>query len=379
MGNDRVQAKRGGSTQRRRLGLGVAVLALGIVGAACLPPAPPPPPPPPPANLSISGGSDTLLVFMPPGVLTNDTYTVTNTGGQTSGALTGSLVNASGDGTFSISAGTCGFAADAHPTLAPNASCTVTVDYTPAFVSQTGAVTLSVTAAPGGTATRALTGESAAPSELAFAAESHAFSDSNLPGSDQTGVLLTNHGIAPTSVDLSITDVTGTGTFSLNPGVCPSGLAAGLNCNFTVFYENNTGGGTGSATLVATGDSSTATMLLTGTGTGTANVLTIDVGAGGINDLFSDTLPSGPLTLTVTNAGAQSTGVLSGFFDGSTGDGLWQFGDNLCLGAVLAPGGQCTMEVYYQAVSLNGGTLTVAASGTPGGYISGVITGTPTT
>ncbi len=124
----RVSATPGGSVDAALAGTGIGSAALAMS--------------PPIADFgSVAvGGTSAPVVF-----------TVTNIGGSASGSLMGALADPT-DFTVDIGASTCLFA-----TLAPTASCTVTIRFTP---TSTGAksTTASLTGSPGGTVAAPLSG-----------------------------------------------------------------------------------------------------------------------------------------------------------------------------------------------------------------------------
>lgn len=360
--------------RRGRLGLAAVVVVVGIGVAACVP-QPPPPPPPAPAQLSITGTVPTVSDFFDdPGTTLSSEFTVTNTGGLSSGLLTLTLDNQTGSGTWAIDVGTCG-SGSGQPALAAGASCTVGVSYLSASPTDAGSIRISVSASPGGSVSRTIQGATTTNTHLAFGVSTLNIDDSNAPGATSQTVTLSNvPAVATSTVNLSIVGASGTGTFSMNPGTCTLGIGAGGSCTVTVFYQNDTASGSGAATLQADGSDNTVTVALTGSGTGTPNVLTAPPTAT-VDDPVAIGFSS--VTVTITNTGAVPTGTLTSILNNGTGTGSINKGNDTCDGAQIGAGATCTVELNYAGSSVGDvKEVDLQVSGFPGGFVSVHVTAT---
>jgi hypothetical protein len=373
----RTEPRRRGRATPRRLGLTALVVAVGIGVAACVP-QPPPPPPPAPAQLSITPGSKVFVDDAPRGGGQNEVFVVKNVGGQTSGALGPAEIVGAGE--FVAFSGTCD---DGDGRLAPGETCEIEVLFS---ADSGGAVAVApskvqISATPGGTATADLAGTEMDSTPIGVSYSETAFADANTPGGVTNTYIVNNGSSFPvTGVFARLDNAFGFGTFDLDASNCAGGIALSAACLVFVTYTNDRGDGTTAAAKLVIGASfaDQTSIDLTGVATGTPNVLSIDAGTGNIDDSFLDATSSGPLVLTITNGGLSPTGPLSAIFNGSSGEGQFGGEDDTCTGTVLAPGASCTYGVSYKAVSPVAGTVTIQVTGTPGGFASTVVTGTPT-
>ena len=195
--------------------------------------------------------SPTSLTFAPQLVGTSSgaqSVTLSNTGSAT---LSITSITVSGD--FSQT-NTCG------SSVAANASCTLSVIFTPtATGSRSGSVTITDNASPA-TQTVTLTGTGTAPlvslssTSLTFAAQLVGTS------SGAQSVTLSNTG----SATLSIASITASGDFS-QTNTCGSSVAANATCTLSViFTPTATGSRSGSVTITDNATPATQTVTLTG-------------------------------------------------------------------------------------------------------------------
>lgn len=355
-----------------RVGLGVLVAALAVVGAACFPQAPAPPPA---ASLAITPASAAFSDDSPRAGGTTQQFVVKNVGGQTSGVL--GAVNVTGAPEFTGDSGTCD---DGDQKLSPNEMCTMSVVFT--ADSGGGAAVapsqVSIAASPGGTATAQLTGTELDTTPLTIAGTPN-FSDTNTPGGVSEVFTVTNPTVFTASgVTVELQNETGAGDFAIVNNNCGSSLAG--QCDLQVVYTNDAGDGSiGNASIVVSAPTSDShSVLLQGTGTGTPNVMSINAGTANIDDSFLDVVESGPLTVTVTNNGSVDANITNVIFNGSTGEGIFGMPSDNCTGHQIAPGASCQFGISYKAISPVSGTVTVEVNGSPGGFAFVVISGTAT-
>ena len=161
------------------------------------------------------------------------TFTVTNTGGDVSGALDVSVKNATGDGAASFTlTNTC------TAPLAAGATCTVGVSFVPATaVATTG--TLTVSGTPGGSVTANVDSEGTAPGGLSVAADTN---DLGRVVIGQTGITTATFTVTNTGDDPSGTiTIQDAGSDPTNFKVTKDGctgesLLPDATCTFTVSF-----------------------------------------------------------------------------------------------------------------------------------------------
>jgi len=355
-----------------RLGLSVVVVAVALVGAACLPA---PPPPPAAAQLSITPSTQAFSDDFPRAGGMVQQLVVKNVGGQTTGVL--GAPTTTGAPQFSASPGSCG----GSITLAPSASCQLTVTFT-ATAGGVGAVSgdVSISASPGGTVTAVLNGTELDSTPLNVAPSgSTDLTDDNEPGGASQTVVVSNFTAFPANdVEISLQFPTGAGSFAMDDD-CLATLPATSSCVIDVTYTNDAGdGSTGAVDLVVSASTSdTSTIAFTGEATGTPNVLSFDVASVTVSDEFppDDLLPGASVTVTLTNNGATPTSLLSFGLVNSIGIGVLSFVDTNCNLAPIPAGGTCFIEIAFRATDDDGRFADLQATGSPGGFVSIPITG----
>jgi hypothetical protein len=223
--------------------------------------------------------------------------------------------------------------------VAPGASCTIQVTFSPTILgSASGTVVITDNA---GTQTVAVTGSGSSPVTLSPTS----LSFGNMAVGDTSAVKnlsVTNR----LNVALSFTGITATGPFAVASNTCGGSIAAGANCTIGVtFTPTALGNATGVLTIADSALNSPQTVNLTGTGslpvTFSTNSLSFSVVVGGT---------SSPRTVTVTN---QQNVPLN--FTGITTNAPFAVASNTC-GASLAAGASCTVGVTFTAAAL--GTVT---------------------
>ena len=191
--------------------------------------------------------------------------------------------------------------------VAPGASCTVQVTFTPtALGNRTGVLTITDNA-PGSPHTVALSGQgtsqqaSVNPTSLTFVSQP--------VGASSAGAVVTLHNSGTTA--LTISSISATGDFAQTNN-CGASLAGGLDCQITVtFTPTATGNRTGTLSIADSSSGSPQTVALSGMGTdfsvvtATGGSVSATVTAGQpatYNLQLSPTGFSGTITLTCTGA-----------------------------------------------------------------------------
>jgi hypothetical protein len=203
------------------------------------------------------------------GTPTGQSFTVTNTGGAVSGALSTALSGATTD--FAITAATD---ACRGKTLAAGATCTLAVVMTPVAPPGSKSATLTVSASPGGSPTSALNGSSFTTAMLALSPTTGAFGSVGVGATKDLVFTLSNSGTqAAAGITKAVTGagfsvLTGTGT---DCGTTLGGTPA--TCNVRVrFAPVALGAVTGRLTVTATTGSAPSVVTLNGNGYGIAAV-----------------------------------------------------------------------------------------------------------
>ncbi len=326
------------------------------------------------ASLTGTGGAPALLRLTPAahdfGTIADDTqssafaFKVSNTGDEDSGSISPTL---SGDSSsFTISSSTCA-------TLPAGGSCKVDVSFTPI---DTGAMsaTLTVSAAPGGSATASLTGTSVTPPNLTISPSSNSFGAIGVGSSTAAATFtVTNQGQATTSAlstALAGADAADFTKSSATDGCTGKTLAAYASCTIQVAFAPNSAG-TKSATLTvsATGASTSAT--LTGNAQ-TAASLTISPASDDFGSV-SVGQTSSSFDFTVTNQGQATSGAISLALSGTDAG---QFRATGCAGSTIMGGGSCTVSVSFAPTSGGEKSATFTVSSSPGGSAAATLAGT---
>jgi len=314
-----------------------------------------------------------------------ETFVVTNEGQQASSAIAVAVTGTD----FAAVAPASGDCISGTTTLAPAATCTVRVRFTPtAAIGRTGS--LSATATTGGPTSIALSGTGVAPGSLKILPVSQVFG-AVLPGnrSPDFQFSVSNPGGATTAP--LTTAITQSTEFAVSSDGCKGMmLAPSATCNIAVaMVPASAGPKTGTLTVAGgTGVSQSAT--LTGTGlmparlTITPNPFMFPAPGTEINT------DSGAATFTVSNDGDGTAGlttVLSATVTGVNAADFIIMPTN-CLGT-LAARASCTVSVHFipKATGNRSATLTVnAAPGGPAeatlrgmGLRSAVLSATPAT
>ena len=279
------------------------------------------------------------------------TTTLTNNSGATLN-ITGISLTGTNAGDYSQT-NTCGV------TLAANASCTISVTFTPT-ASGTRTASLSVSDNAGGSPqTVSLTGNATAASAPAvtLAPASLTFSSQTVgTSSSAQNITLTNGG----NTALTITAVTITGTNAgdyTETNTCGASLAASAICTISVtFKPTATGTRTASVSVADNASGSPQTVSLTGTGAAAAPGISF---APTSLTFTSQTVgtSSAPQSVTLTNNGSAALSITSVTISGANAADFSQ--TNTC-GASLAASAICTISVTFKPAAT--GTLSASVS-----------------
>ncbi len=241
-------------------------------------------------------------------------------------------------------------------TLAPNASCAVTVHFAPGSAGPKAA-TFTATSSNTATASASLTGTGALPPGLTISPTSKNFGSVAERGSSPPSVFtVTNTGSAPqaiTSVELTGAQ---SGDFALDPDTCGSAVVAGGGtCTVKVAFQP-AGAGARTAKLVVKSD---ANLSVTATlrGTGQAGRLGFDPNPAdfGVVAVGSTSVP---ISLKVTNGGAAPLTISAVHIGGPNAAEFLVAADS-CTGQVVAPATSCTVDVLFRPSDAGDRTATL--------------------
>jgi len=284
---------------------------------------------------------------------------VTNTGNIPTGALDVSLSPARGV-EYSITATTCA------GMLAPAASCTVGIAFTPTVAGESTA-TLSVSAAPGGAVTTGLAGTGLAPASLAISPEVIAFGDEVVGGTTDTQTLTVTNTGDVASADLDVTlDGADSEQFTIVDTDCATTLGARASCDVEVAFAP-TAPGVASGRLAVSGASEEAAYAaLGGVGLTKAHLAISETS-------YDFGYNSGERVFIVTNDGDTASGEPTVEVDG---DSAFAVTSNTC-DSLLASGDTCTVGVTYTGSGSTEQSAELSVDATPGGSVSAALIGFP--
>ncbi len=299
------------------------------------------------------------------------TFTITNNGGATTGAVTVAVAGA--DATqFAMAMSTC------TAGLAPMATCTVQVTFRPTSVGDKAA-SLTATGAPGGTATAALSGKAIGPAQVAVAPTLLSYGPVVIGSTSMTQEFtVTNSGGVATGVLGVALAGADAAQFTIGSSACNGvALMPAASCAIRISFSPAGMPGMRAATLTITGmPGGMAMAMLSGTALG-QGMLTVappmhDFGSVGLGAM------SASLTFTVTNGGGSVTGPISTTLAGADpGDYQFVAGANGCDKGTLAPMATCTIAMVFKPAGNSTGMkmATVTISASPGGSLAAALMG----
>ncbi len=347
----------------RKLGTGnmgrVGALAFAIVSsiAGCgdngVTPPPDAPnidaPPPKPAVLSMMPSQNdfgSVLITQTSGTAS---FTVTNTGEATSGAIT-PVVTGTNAGDFTATNGCT--------TLAGGGTCVITVVFKPTTAG-TKSGSLVVSGSPGGTVMAALLGTGGIPGTIQLNNPTSLSFGNVTVGATGTQQTFTfqNTGTVATSAITTTTAGSDPGEFTKVSDNCNGQtLAANATCTVVVNFRPTSAGPKTASFVVSATTGGSANGAVSGTGIAAAN-LTLnptlqDFGTVAIGQSSSN------VTFNVQNIGGVATSAIT-----NTGTGDYTIVNSNCAGVQLAPLATCNVIVRFTptVVGTRAGTLDVSA------------------
>lgn len=291
---------------------------------------------PSPANIAF--GEQRQFVASGP-----QTVTVTNTGAASTTLGTLSLSGAN-TGDFQLTSTPPNLCNGAP--LAPGASCTFGVRFTPATTGARSASVQIPSTAPGSPASVPLSGTGVAP-VLVLAPNPLAFGSQqvNTTGSTQH-IVVTNNGTASATFSGAVVSGTHATNFAVASDTCTGQTIAtgGATCSIGLrFTPSATGARTGVLTVSHNGPSGQSNANLSGTGIAPGVSLNPSSIAFG-TVITGESAP--PRQVTLTNSGAATLTVATLAVVG-THAAEFALPSDACSGAVLAPAGTCTFSAGF--------------------------------
>ncbi|MFT3819975.1 MAG: choice-of-anchor D domain-containing protein [Rubrivivax sp.] len=275
--------------------------------------------------------------------------TVTNSG---STALAIQSVTATAE--FAVSSNNC------PATLAPGASCTISVTFTPAAAgSRSGSLTIANNGSTGNkTVALSGTGQAAGAGTASVSPASLSFPTTNVGSSSAAqSVTVTNGG----SAALAIQSITATAEFTITGNNCPATLAVGASCTISVtFTPAAASARSGTLTIANNGSTGNKTVALSGTGQAlqpNASVSPASLTYGSTNVGTT----AAAQAVQVSNVGNAALSVSA---PSITGD--FAISSNNC--STVAAGGSCSIVVTFTptAAGTRTGVLTIPNNGSSG-------------
>lgn len=259
----------------------------------------------------------------------------------------------------------------APSTLAPGATCTISVTFRPAATgARTAAVTINDDAA-GSSQNVTVSGTGAQPAPAVSLAPSSLSFGGQLTGttSGAQTVTLTNAGSAPLTISSVGIAGTNAGDFA-QTGNCPSGpatLAVNATCTVSVtFTPTATGSRSASVSISDDAQNSPQAVPLTGTGIAPAVTLTPSSLAFGLQKVGTT---SAPQTVTLTNSGGAPLTISNVAITGVNAGEFAQTSNCPVAPATLAASATCAISVTFTpgAVGSRSASVTVSddAAGSP--------------
>jgi hypothetical protein len=287
-------------------------------------------------------------------------------------SVTGMTLSDTANYALNLNGGTapCGAASTS---LAPGASCTVAVTFSP---KAAGSLPASLTVAsndPLGADVVPLTGTgvAAAVPKASVTPATIAFGTVTVGGSSAPAVsTIANTGTAALSISAMSLSNTTDFTLNLNGGTNPCGtaaksLAAGASCTVATTFNPKSSGARTANLAVASNDPATPTATVAMTGTGATAAAPRIAASPASMAMGSVTLgaSSAPQTLTVSNTGNANLSIGTLSLGGANAS---EFGlqNDRCSAQTLAPAATCTVQVVFTPASAaaKAGMLTVPSN-----------------
>jgi len=305
-------------------------------------------------TVTLNGQAGTPIAMVSPGTL--------NFGSQVLGSTSASQnVTLSNTGNFTLTLNSIAVSGDfaqnnnCGSALAPNASCVISVTFTPqSSGSSSGTIPITDNAS-GSPQSVSLSGTGLTPAAVSLSPSSLSFSTPLGTSSASQTVTVTNTG----GVALGISSVAANYPFEIMTNTCTGNLAGGASCSVNISYTAQTSGAvTGAFTITDSAAGSPQSVPLTGTTPATVSLSAASLTFSG--QLIGTT--SAAQTVTLTNTGGTSLSV-------SSIATSQPFAETNNCPVSLAGGASCSITVTFtpqtRGNSTGGVTISDSASGSP--------------
>jgi hypothetical protein len=287
------------------------------------------------------------------------TFTVTNTGGVDSSALSFTKAGAAA-ADFTVSQNNCA------GVLAGGASCTLQIVFSPTALGARDA-TYAVTATTGGTSEATLNGTGIGPGSIQVSPSAWNIAPVALSGMVDQVFTVTNPGQVPTStVSVSLGGANSADFTKLADSCNGTVISPGVPCSITLRFKPGTVGARTGTLTVGAATGGTVPVPLSGSGLADALLASTppqqDFGGIVVG------LDSSPVVFTIRNNGQVSTGTLvATAIAGPNGQSNNFLVTDNCGGQVLDSGGQdtCQISVFFRPVSEGSKTSTITVGDGP--------------
>jgi HYDIN/CFA65/VesB-like, Ig-like domain len=263
-------------------------------------------------------------------------FAVVNTG-QRPATINGVSITPVGE--FAIDSNACA------ATLAPGATCAVTVHFTPG-ASGPRSATLTATSTGGATASSALSGTGVTPPGLSISPTTKNFGSVPERGtSAATTFTVKNTGSQPQTITSVALNTGQPDQFALDPGTCAGAVVpGGGTCTVNAAFTPTASGARTTRLVVSSNANVSATATLRGTGQPGRLGFEPNPADYGVVAIGSTT---NAVTVTITNGGGGVLGVTAVRVGGANAGEFLVMSDS-CTGQQLAPAGTCTVSVAFR-------------------------------
>ncbi|MBL0215217.1 MAG: choice-of-anchor D domain-containing protein [Myxococcales bacterium] len=355
----------------RNIGRASALLfGIAAVTAACgdngvTPPDAAPDAPPAPAVLAMTPMTNSFGSVTVGATSAAASFTVSNTGGSTSGTIT-PILTGTGAGEFAFQNG-CS-------TLAPGGTCTITASFKPTAAGGKTAA-LVVSGSPGGSVMANLDGSGVAVGSLTLAPGSQSFGTQtvNVAVTTNDKIFVVTNGGGTASGALTVTAAgSDPGEFTKTADTCSGQMiAAAATCSITIRFAPLSSGSKSASFDIVGNPGGTLHAAVSGNAvTGAALSVTPSVQDFGTVVVGGNT----PIVFTVTNTGGVTSGAIANTLSGA-GAASFSIANSSCTGATLTPGNTCNITVRLNGTTAGTKNAQLDVTGTPGGTDSSLLTG----
>jgi hypothetical protein len=327
-----------------------------------------------PGSLSISPTTKDLGSVVVGGTSMPATFTVTNNGGSTSGAVTLAFTGTDA-ADFALGMDTC-----SGKTLAAKATCTVDVTITPKTAGAKAGSLTATAAGDMGTATATLSATSLPPAGFTIMPTTYDFGSvpqgtmGMPPG--QTFTVTNMGGVASAAPTVAVSG-TNASDFVVSGNMCTTAVMPLATCTFGIIFSPTTPAAESATVTVSAMGASSAMATLTGTGVG-SSAITITPTSQSFAPIVQGGTASADVPFTVKNTGTIASGALTVALGGSNAN-QFGLGTDGCTGQMLAPAATCTINAHFAPTATSTlGSLqaSLTVSGTPGGTAAATLTAT---